>query len=322
MKLGVLMDPIAGINIKKDTTFAMLLAAQRRGWAISYMELKDLFIEHERPMARMRSLAVQDDAAGWHQFGEERSAALADLDLILMRKDPPVDSEYLYATMMLEQATQAGVRVVNDPRALRDVNEKIVITRFPQCIPPTLVTREAWRLREFANRHRDIVLKPLHGMGGLLIFRINMDEPNVSVIIETLTAMETRYVMAQKFLPEIQQGDKRILVIDGEPVPYALARVPKAGDFRGNLAAGGTGVGVELTDRDRWICAQVAPFLVHKGLRFTGLDVIGDYLTEINVTSPTCVRELDRIYGLDIAGQFLDAVGRPIDSKGRRAPKG
>jgi glutathione synthase len=308
MKIGVVMDPITAIKVAKDTTFAMLLAAQRRGWPISYMELGDLNFAHDVPMARMRALSVRDDAQHWHEFGAERRAPLAELDLILMRKDPPVDAEYVYATMMLERAAESGVRVVNDPRALRDVNEKIVITRFPQCIPPTLVTRDAAALREFAAQHRDIVLKPLHGMGGLLIFRVNSNEPNVAVIIETLTALGTRFVMAQKFLPEIALGDKRILLIDGEPVPVALARVPRAGDFRGNLAAGGSGVGVELGERDRWLCAQVAPFLVRSGLRFVGLDVIGDWLTEINVTSPTCARELDGIYGLDIAGQFLDAV--------------
>ena len=310
MKLGVIMDPIGGIKIKKDTTFAMLLAAQRRGWALHYLELGDLFIRDAEPMARMRVLSVSDDTAAWHRFQGELVAPLSHLDIILMRKDPPVDSEYIYTTQLLELAARRGVLVGNDPASLRDCNEKLFVNHFPQCMPPTLVTRSAARIREFAAQHTDIVLKPLDGMGGMLIFRINKDEPNVAVIIESLSRFETRFVMAQKFLPEIALGDKRILMIDGEPVEFALARIPRAGDFRGNLAAGGTGKGVALTDRDRWICSQVGPVLRERGLLFVGLDVIGDYLTEINVTSPTCARELDAIYGTDIAGRYLDVLAR------------
>lgn len=308
MKIGVIMDPIAGIKIKKDTTFAMLLAAQRRGWTPYYLEIGDLFIRDGEPMARLRTVAVSDDPAAWYRFTAETVAPLSQLDVILMRKDPPVDAEYIYTTQLLELAARRGVLVCNDPRSLRDFNEKLFIMRFPQCIPPTLVTRSAARIREFAAEHTDIVLKPLDGMGGMLIFRINKDEPNVAVIIESLSRFETRFVMAQKFLPQIAAGDRRILMIDGAPVEYALARIPRADDFRGNLAAGGTGVGVELTDRERWICDQVAPVLREHGLPFVGLDVIGGMLTEINVTSPTCARELDAIYGLDIAGRFMDVL--------------
>jgi len=308
MKLGVIMDPIGGIKIKKDSTFAMLLAAARRGWHIEYMEIGDVFISDAVPMARMRTLSVKDDPGNWFGFHDDRVAPLADLDVVLMRKDPPVDTEYIYTTHLLEIAMRNGPLVVNDPVGLRDVNEKLFIHHFPQCIPPTLVTRSVNRIREFLGRHREVVLKPLDGMGGMFIFRVTQDDPNAAVIIESQTRFETRFVLAQKYLPEIMRGDKRILLIDGEPVPYALARIPKKGDFRGNLAAGGRGEGVELSERDRWICAQVGPALRRKGLLFVGLDVIGDSLTEINVTSPTCIRELDAIYGADIAGDLLDAI--------------
>lgn len=308
MKLGVIMDPIAGIKIKKDSTFAMLLAAARRGWQLHYMELNDLFIRNAEPMARTRLLSVKDDPAGWFSFEREEVLPLATLDIVLMRKDPPVDTEYIYTTHLLEIAMQKGALVVNHPVSLRDVNEKLFINHFPQCIPPTLVTRSAARIREFLEEHGELVLKPLDGMGGMFIFRLSRGDPNAAVIMESLTRLESRFVMAQKFLPEILKGDKRILMIDGEPVPYALARIPKSGDFRGNLAAGGRGEGRELSERDRWICSQVGPVLREKGLLFVGLDVIGDYLTEINVTSPTCIRELDGIYGMDIAGQLLDTI--------------
>ena len=308
MKLGVIMDPISGINVKKDSTFAMLLAAQRRGWAIHYMELNDLFVRDGTPMGRMRTLSVDDRPDAWFRFHDDQISPLSALDVILMRKDPPVDTEYIYSTHLLELAMRQGALVVNHPVSLRDVNEKLFITHFPQCIPPTLVTRSAAQIRDFVDEHGDIVLKPLHGMGGMFIFRLNRKDPNVAVITESLTEFESRFVMAQKFVPEIEKGDKRILLIDGEPVGYALARIPKAGDFRGNLAAGGRGVGVELSDRDRWICAQLAPVLKGKGLLFVGLDVIGDRLTEINVTSPTCIRELDAEFDLDIAGRLLDVI--------------
>jgi len=308
VRLGVVMDPIGSIKTYKDSTFAMLLAAQARDWEVRYMELADLFLDSGTVMARHRGLQVIDRDQDWYAFAGQETAPLAGLDVILMRKDPPFDTEYIYATYLLEQAAEAGTLVVNRPQALRDTNEKLSIARFPQCAPPTMVTRDAARLRAFAVEHGDIILKPLHGMGGTSVFRLRPGDPNLSVVIETLTEHGHAYAMAQRFIPEIAAGDKRILLIDGEPVPYALARVPAPGETRGNLAAGATGQGVELSERDRWICAEVGPWLRDHGLLFVGLDVIGDYLTEINVTSPTCIRELDTLYGLDIAGQLLDSI--------------
>jgi glutathione synthase len=314
VKLGVVMDPIATINPKKDSTLAMLLAAQQRGWTLAYMELGDLSLRDGKAFAWTRELSVQDSLSDWYRFGARSLRPLAELDVILMRKDPPVDTEYLYATQILELAEADGVLVANKPQSLRDANEKLYTAWFAQCTPPTLVTRSAAEIRGFLNDHQDIILKPLHGMGGHAVFRLHGSDHNINVVIETLTQVGTRYVMAQRYLPEIRDGDKRILMIDGEPVPYALARVPAPGETRGNLAAGGSGVGVPLSERDRWICAQVGPSLRHKGLVFVGLDVIGDYLTEINVTSPTCIRELDSLYGLDIAGRFMECLERQLAS--------
>ena len=308
VRLGVVMDPISEIKIAKDTTFALLLAAQSRGWILHYMEMADLSLSDGVPYARARLLTVDDNPAGWYSFGQTRYVPLADLDVVLMRKDPPFDMEYVFSTYLLEQAEQAGVLVVNRPASLRDANEKLFTAWFPQCCPPTLVTRRDGQIRDFLREHGDIVVKPLDGMGGTSIFRLRGGDPNISVIIETMTQYEGRYVMAQRFIPEILKGDKRILMIDGEPVPYALARIPAPGETRGNLAAGGRGEGVALSDRDRWICAQVGPHLRERGLLFVGLDVIGDYLTEINVTSPTCLRELESIYGIDIKSHVLDAI--------------
>jgi glutathione synthase len=308
MKLGVIMDPIAGINIKKDSTFAMLLAASKRGWDLYYMEQKDLFIEQQQARAQVRILTVQDDKSNWFGFHQQSTIALAEMDAVLMRKDPPFDIEYIYSTYILELAQKQGLLVVNDPRSLRDVNEKMFINHFPQCIAPTLVTRNHDQLLTFIRQQGVAVLKPLEGMGGKSVFKVTQGDPNTNVIIETLTDGHRRYIMAQKYLPEIAQGDKRILLIDGIPVDYALARIPMAGETRGNLAAGGTGKGVALSERDRWICAQVGPALRERGLMFVGLDVIGDYLTEINVTSPTCIRELETIYNIDIAGKLLDTI--------------
>jgi glutathione synthase len=308
IRLGVVMDPIQKIKVHKDTTFAMLLEAQSRGWELHYMELGDLSQRDGVPFARTRTLAVRDDAQDWFSFGEEAELELGDLDVILMRKDPPFDIEYIYATYLLEQAEEFGAWVINDPAALRDTNEKFAISWFPQCAPPTLITRNMRRIRDFMNEQGDIVVKPLAGMGGASVFRLRAGDPNVSVVLETLTHHGAQFAMAQRFLPEIAQGDKRILLIDGEPVPYALARVPAEGETRGNLAAGGRGVGVELSERDRWICAQVGPTLRDMGLVFVGLDVIGEHLTEINVTSPTCVRELDKIYNINICAQLMDAI--------------
>jgi glutathione synthase len=308
LKLGVVMDPIAGMQIKKNTTFAILLEAQRRGWEIYYMEPGDLFLHQGKVSARMRRLTVQDDPAHWFDFKTEQVQALHQLDVILMRKDPPFDMQYIYVTYLLELAENQGVLVVNKPSSLRDANEKLFTAWFPQCCPETLVTSNGERLREFINEQQDVILKPLDGMGGVSIFRVTQGDLNTSVIIETLTQFNRRAIMAQRFIPEISQGDKRILLVNGEPIPYALARIPAAGELRGNLAAGGKGMGIPLSKRDYWICEQVGQTLREKGLMFVGLDVIGDYLTEINVTSPTCARELDAQYGLNISGQLLDCV--------------
>ncbi|EMR12651.1 glutathione synthetase [Methylophaga lonarensis MPL] len=306
--LGIVMDPISAINIKKDSSFAMLLAAQARGWNLRYMEQQDLFLNDGEVFAEIRSLSVKEDAHNWYQLGEPETLPLKSLDVILMRKDPPFDMEYIYSTYLLEQAQAAGVRVINNPQSLRDANEKLFTAWFPQCCPPTLVTRQKHLIRQFQQQQGNIIVKPLDGMGGASIFRIDQGDPNFSVIVETLTEHGTQSVMAQKYLPEIRDGDKRILMINGEPVPYALARIPAAGETRGNLAAGGSAEGRPLTERDRWICQQVGPTLRQKGLFFVGLDVIGDYLTEINVTSPTCIRELDKYFNLNIADDLITAI--------------
>jgi len=308
ISLGIVMDPIGDINIKKDSSLRMLLEAQARGWCLEYMELQDLFLRDGRCHARRRGLAVRDDPAGWFEFLETRSGPLSELDVVLMRKDPPFDMEFIYATYLLERAEAEGLAVINRPGSLRDANEKVFTAWFPECCPPTLVTRSLADLQAFLDEQQTIVLKPLDGMGGVSIFKVSTDDPNRNVIFETLTAQGTRFAMAQRFLPEITEGDKRILMIAGEPVDYGLARIPTGGDIRGNLAAQAKGVGVPLTDRERWICAQVGPELVRRGLVFVGLDVIGGYLTEINVTSPTCIRELEDHFGINIAGQLLDAV--------------
>jgi glutathione synthase len=312
VKLGVVMDPIETITVKKDTTFALLLAAQARHWPVYYFEQRDLFLRDGRSYGRMRQLSVKDDDSDWFQFDGEIEQALDQLDVILMRKDPPFDMEYIYTTYMLERAEAAGVLVVNRPQSLRDANEKLFTAVFPQCCPATLVTREMERIRSFLREHGDIIVKPPDGMGGAGIFRLRTDDPNIGVVLETLTQRNQRLVMAQRYIPEISQGDKRILLIDGEPIPYALARMPAAGETRANLAAGGKGVGVKINDRDRWICQQVGPVLRDKGLLFVGLDVIGDYLTEINVTSPTCARELDAQFDLDIGTELMNAIEKRL----------
>ncbi len=312
IKLGVVMDPIGTIHVNKDSTLAMLVEAQARDWKILYMEQGDLYLRDGDAFGRMRELSVSLDPENWYSFGDEITAPLSDLDVILMRKDPPFDTEYIYTTYILEQAEARGTLVINRCQSLRDANEKMFTAWFPDCIPPTLVTREDSRIRVFLTEQTDIVLKPLWGMGGAMVFRLRTDDPNIGVVIETLTGHGSGYAMAQRFLPEINQGDKRILLINGDPVPYALARIPPQGETRGNLAAGGEGIGVELSERDHWICQQVAPTLRDKGLMFVGLDVIGDYLTEINVTSPTCIRELDRIYDLNISARLMDAIAASI----------
>jgi glutathione synthase len=308
LQLGIVMDPIGAINIKKDTSFAILLEAQARGHALWYMEMNDLYLRDGRAHARMRRLEVARDAGRWFAFQESQDVPLDALDAVLMRKDPPFDQEYIYATYLLECAESRGLLVVNKPRSLRDANEKLFTAWFPQCCAPTLVAREAERFRAFLREQGEIVLKPLDGMGGASIFRVAQGDPNLSVILETMTRHNSRFCMAQRYLPEIVDGDKRILVVNGEAVPYCLARIPQPGESRGNLAAGGRAEGRPLTARDRWIAEQVGPTLREKGLLFVGLDVIGDYLTEINVTSPTCAQELDLQFGLNIAGLLLDQV--------------
>ncbi|MGB0134592.1 glutathione synthase [Dokdonella sp.] len=306
--LAVLMDAIADIKIAKDTTFALLLEAQRRGHSLFYMAHGDLAIRDGRPWARLSSLTVKDDAGGWYTLDQPQWRDLGEIDIVLARKDPPVDSQFIYDTQVLQMAQDSGVLVVNNPQGLRDANEKLFAQHFPQCCAPTLVARSATELKRFAAEHGKIVLKPLDGMGGRSIFLSAHGDPNLNVILETLTDNGQAFAMAQKFIPEISAGDKRILMVDGEPIPYALARIPQGDEFRGNLAAGGRGVGVPLSDRDRWIAAEVGPELKRRGMLFVGLDVIGDWLTEVNVTSPTCLRELDAQFGLNIAAQLFDVI--------------
>jgi len=317
IRLGIVMDPIANIAYKKDTSLAMLVAAQQRGWELHYMEQSDLYMAGATAMGTMRPLSVAYDPHNWFSLGEVSERPLADLDVILMRKDPPFDAEYIYSTYLLEQAEKAGTLVVNRPQSLRDCNEKFYATLFPACCPPLLVSSQSSKLKQFHKDHQDVIFKPLDGMGGSSIFRLKHDDPNISVIIETLTLQGRRQIMAQRYIPEIVKGDKRILLIDGDPVPYALARVPSVGESRGNLAAGGSGVAQPLSERDRWICAQVRDDIRERGLLFVGLDVIGDYLTEINVTSPTCVRELDQAYNLDIGGQLMDCIAPRLEGARR-----
>ena len=315
VKFGMVMDPIDQINIKKDTSFAMLLEAQKRGWQLHYMELGDLYLSNGQPFARTRLLTVQRDERHWFHYDAEQQIALSELDVILMRKDPPFNQEYIYATYMLEQAERQGVYVVNKPQSLRDANEKMYTAWFPQCCTDTLVARDPQKIRAFLQQHLEIILKPLDGMGGASIFHVRENDPNLSVILETMTEHASRYIMAQKYLPAVKEGDKRILMVNGEPVPYCLARIPAEGETRGNLAAGGRGEGRPLNERDLWIACQVAPTLREKGLVFVGLDVIGDYLTEVNVTSPTCVQELDKQFGINISGQLMDHIQTTLDAR-------
>ena len=315
IQLGVVMDPIGSIKVSKDSTFAMLLEAQSRDWSIHYIELNGIFLIDGVAHARTSEIELYADDIDWYRLGKQSTVPLSQLDAILMRKDPPFNMEYIYCTYILERAETEGTLVVNKPRALRDANEKMFTAWFPQCAPPTLVTREYQDIRAFMDRHGDTILKPLEGMGGASVFRVSESDPNLSVIMEDLTRHQTRYIMAQRFIEEITEGDKRVLMINGEPFPYALARVPAPGELRGNLAAGAKGVGKTLSERDLWICGQVGPVLKEKGIVFSGLDIIGDYLTEINVTSPTGIRELDRIYDENIAEKLLDAIEALIQNQ-------
>ncbi len=309
MKIGVIMDPISEIKTYKDSTFAMLLQASERDWPIFYMEQHHLFIRDGRTWAKWQKIEVADSTKDWFSVIDSGESPLDELvDALLMRKDPPFDMEYIYTTYMMELAENRGVLMVNKPQSLRDANEKLFTTYFPQCCVPSLISRSIADIRKFIIDYQDVIVKPLDMMGGASIFRLQPDDQNLSVILENMTQFESQTIMAQRFIPEITGGDKRILLVDGVPAPYALARIPKKGETRGNIAAGGRGEGVALTERDKWICEQVGPTLREKGLIFVGLDVIGDYLTEINVTSPTCIRELDREFGLNIAGDLMDAI--------------
>ena len=317
--LGVVMDPIETIKPKKDSTLAMMLAAQRAGWSLVYFRQQDLMVRDGAPLGAGRHIEVRDDPDEWFTLGGSWNSGLENLDVVLMRKDPPFDMEYIYTTYILELAEHRGLLVVNKPASLRDINEKAYTAWFPQCTPPSLVTRSRNELLGFLAEHGRIVLKPFDGMGGRSIFVVSAGDPNVNVIIETLTDDGAKFTLAQRYIPEIVHGDKRILLIDGEPIDHALARIPAPGEHRGNLVMGAKGEGRALTERDRWLCAQVGPTLRAKGVIFAGLDVIGDYLTEINVTSPTGIRELDRQYGIDIAAKLIDAIGRRLRVTGRTA---
>ena len=316
IKIGVVMDPIADLNYKKDSTLAMLWAAQAREWQLYYMEQKDLYLDQGIARARMAGLTVFHDPESWYNLDDAEDRALSDLDVILMRKDPPFDNEYIYSTYILEEAERKGTLIVNRCQSLRDCNEKVFATQFPECCPPVLVSADNDRLKAFHAEHQDVIFKPLDGMGGSSIFRVKAGDSNLNVILETLTDFGRNTIMAQRYLPEIVDGDKRILMINGEVLPYCLARVPSSGELRGNLAAGGQGRAQPLSDRDRWIAEQVGPSLKERGLLFVGLDVIGDYLTEINVTSPTCIREIDNAYDLDIGARLMDCIAEVLKSRG------
>ncbi|MEJ2213659.1 MAG: glutathione synthase [Gammaproteobacteria bacterium] len=316
IRLGVLMDPIQHIKVHKDSTFAMLLEAQARGWEIHYIEQNDLYLRNDAVYASTSKLQLQDDPSHWFSFTASQEINLSDLDVILMRKDPPFNMQYIYTTYLLEMS---GTLVVNHPQALRDANEKLSTAWFPQCCTPTLVSCSMERFNTFIEEQQDVIVKPLDGMGGASIFRIRVDDPNRNVILENMTNHGKHFIMAQRYIPEIREGDKRILIVNGKPVPYALARVPQEGEHRGNLAAGGEGIGVPLSERDWWICNQLTDELTQRGILFAGIDVIGDYLTEINITSPTCIRELDKIYDLNISAMLMDSIEEKITQTNQSA---
>lgn len=308
IKLGVIMDPIESITPYKDTTLAMLLAAQTKGWEINYMQQRDLFLRDGLVQARMQQLSVYDDNQHWFDTSDLNINTVTNCDVILMRKDPPFNMDYIYTTYLLELVEKSGTLVVNNPQSLRDANEKLFTAWFPEVCPSTLVTCDMDLIKDFLYQQKDIVVKPLDGMGGASIFRLNQNDPNISVTLEIMTEHGQKNIMAQQYIPEITAGDKRIILIDGKPVPYALARIPAKGETRANLATGGTGIAQPLSKRDYQICEHVGKTLRDKGLIFVGLDVIGDYLTEINVTSPTCIREIDAQFNTDIGAEFIECV--------------
>lgn len=308
MRLAIVLDPLEGIKTYKDTTYAIMREAAKRGHALFVMAQQDVVLQGGDVLAFTRKLDMHEDRLPWYVLGDSQTSALTHFDAVLMRKDPPFDMEYIYSTYLLELAEAAGARIFNRPHAIRNFNEKLSTAKFAQFAPPTLVTRQPDLIREFLGVHSDIILKPLDGMGGSSVFRVAQTDPNLNVIIETMTQLGTRTVMAQRYIPEIKLGDKRILLIDGEAVPFALARIPMPGETRGNLAAGGRGVAQPLSKRDREIAETLAPVLRDQGLFLVGLDVIGDYLTEINVTSPTGFQEITQQSGFNVAGMFVDAL--------------
>ena len=310
LNIGIIMDPIESIKPYKDSSLAMLIAAQNKNWNLFYIKQDGLYLEENIVLADCQLLKVFDNNEHWFELEEQRNINANELDVILMRVDPPFDMEYIYTTYLLDKLEQQGSLIVNKPSSLRDANEKLFATHFPQCCTETMVTRKPAKLREFINQHKDVILKPLDGMGGQSIFRVTPSDANLSVILETMLNFGQHTVMAQKYIAEINKGDKRILLVNGEAIPYTLARIPAKGETRGNIAAGGTGVAMPITEREQWIANQVGPRLKEMGILFAGLDVIGDYLTEINITSPTCIREIDKQFKLDIAGQLMDCIER------------
>ncbi|MDZ4299057.1 MAG: glutathione synthase [Moraxellaceae bacterium] len=312
MKLAVLMDPIASVNYKKDSTLAMLWAAAKRGHELWYLEATDLSLQQGQTQARMAPLTVFENPEKWFELGEFVTQPLATMDALLMRKDPPFDMNFIYATYLLERAEQAGLLVVNKPQSLRDCNEKLFATAFADCMVPTLVTSRAVDIRQFIAEHQDVIVKPLDGMGGTGIFRLQAGGNNIGATLEVLTDNGSRPIMAQRYIPEIKDGDKRVLMIDGEPVPYVLARIPQGDEIRGNLAAGGRGEARPINEAEKRIAARVGPELKKRGLLFVGLDVIGEYLTEVNVTSPTCIREIDAAFNYGIADKLIAAIEQKL----------
>lgn len=308
IKLGLVMDPISQVKVHKDSSMAMMFEAQARGYEIYYMEMNDLYLDQGECRATVKKIKVFDDPQHWYELSEENDIALSELDAVIMRKDPPFDTEYIYATYMLERAEVAGTLILNKPQSLRDCNEKLFTAWFPELTPRTMVTRNSKHIRDFHQKHQDIIIKPLDGMGGASIFRIKPEDANVGVIIETLTDHGNQYAMVQEYMPAIKDGDKRILIVNGEVMPYCLARIPAQGETRGNLAAGGRGEARPLSASDKLIAEKIAPELKKRGLYFVGLDIIGDKVTEINVTSPTCIREIEAAYPINISGKLMDAI--------------
>ncbi len=315
IKLGVVMDPISQVNVKKDSSMAMMFEAQKRGYEIYYMEMKDLYLDQGQCRASASIVRVFDNPEHWYELDEPKDIAVSELDAVLMRKDPPFDTEFIYATYMLERAEVEGTLIVNKPQSLRDCNEKLFTAWFADLTPKTLVTRSSERIRKFHDEEQDIIIKPLDGMGGSSIFRIGPNDPNVGVILETLTNHGSQYAMVQEYMAAITEGDKRILIVNGEPMPYCLARIPAQGETRGNLAAGGRGEARPLSPTDKLIADTIGPELKKRGLYFVGLDVIGDKVTEINVTSPTCIREIQAAYPINISGKLMDAIEENISRK-------